>query len=91
MDNYLQIFTDPRIQGPFFRIFVWTVAFSGLSVVATFAVGMLLAVILQREDLAFRRVYRTLLILPYAVPAILSILILKGTFNQDFGVANQTS
>ena len=36
-----------------------------------------------------RRVYRTLLILPSTVPAILSILILKGTFNQDFGVANQ--
>jgi maltose/maltodextrin transport system permease protein len=88
-DNYIQIFTDPRIQGPFLRIFVWTITFSGLSVILTFAVGMLLAVILQREDLAFRRVYRTLLILPYAVPAILSILILKGTFNQDFGAANQ--
>jgi maltose/maltodextrin transport system permease protein len=87
--NYAQIFTDPRIQGPFVRIFLWTVAFSGISVVSTFAVGMLLSVILQREDLAFRRVYRTLLILPYAVPAILSILILKGTFNQDFGAANQ--
>ncbi|MGA7212974.1 MAG: maltose ABC transporter permease MalF [Terrimicrobiaceae bacterium] len=87
--NYVQILTDPRIQGPFARIFLWTVAFSAISVVSTFAVGMLLSVILQREDLAFRRVYRTLLILPYAVPAILSILILKGTFNQDFGAANQ--
>ena len=89
LENYVQILTDPRIQGPFFRIFIWTVVFSGLSVVLTFAVGMLLAVILQREDLGFRRAYRTLLILPYAVPAILSILILKGTFNQDFGAANQ--
>ena len=89
LDNYMQILTDPRIQGPFFRIFVWTVAFSGLSVILTFAAGMLLSVLLQREDLAFRKVYRTLLILPYAVPAVLSILILKGTFNQDFGAANQ--
>ena len=89
LDNYIQILTDPRIQGPFLKIFVWTVAFSGFSVILTFAVGMLLSVILQREDLAFRRGYRTLLILPYAVPAVLSILILKGTFNQDFGVANQ--
>ena len=89
LDNYIQILTDPRIQGPFFRIFVWTVTFSGLSVILTFAAGMLLSVLLQREDLAFRRVYRTLLILPYAVPAVLSILILKGTFNQDFGAANQ--
>jgi maltose/maltodextrin transport system permease protein len=30
-DNYLRIITDPRIQGPFFRIFLWTVAFSTLS------------------------------------------------------------
>jgi maltose/maltodextrin transport system permease protein len=89
LDNYIQILTDPRIQGPFLKIFVWTVAFSGFSVILTFAVGMLLSVILQREDLAFRRAYRTLLILPYAVPAVLSILILKGTFNQDFGAANQ--
>ena len=89
LDNYIQILTDPRIQGPFLRIFVWTVAFSGISVILTFAAGMLLAVILQREDLGFRRVYRTMLILPYAVPAVLSILILKGTFNQDFGAANQ--
>lgn len=89
LDNYTQILTDPRIQGPFLRIFVWTVAFSGISVILTFAAGMLLAVVLQREDLGFRRVYRTMLILPYAVPAVLSILILKGTFNQDFGAANQ--
>ena len=89
LDNYIQILTDPRIQGPFLRIFVWTVAFSGISVILTFAAGMLLAVVLQREDLGFRRVYRTMLILPYAVPAVLSILILKGTFNQDFGAANQ--
>ena len=29
------------------------------------------------------------MIFPYAVPAVFSILILKGTFNQDFGAANQ--
>ena len=44
LDNYIQILTDPRIQGPFFRIFVWTVTFSGLSVILTFAAGMLLSV-----------------------------------------------
>src|SRR5262249_19722389 len=87
-DNYIRIFTDPRIQGPFLRIFLWTVAFSGLSVILTFAVGILLAVVLERKDLEFRKGYRTLLILPYAVPAVLSILIFKGMFNQEFGAVN---
>ena len=36
-DNYIRIITDPRIQGPFFRIFLWTVAFSAISVFLTFA------------------------------------------------------
>jgi maltose/maltodextrin transport system permease protein len=88
-ENYVRIVTDPRIQGPFFKIFIWTITFSGLSVVLTFAVGMLLAVILEWKELRFRRAYRTLLILPYAVPAVLSILIFKGLFNQEFGAVNE--
>ena len=87
--NYLQILQNPRILKPFLRIFVWTLAFAILSVLFSFSVGMFLAVMLQQPDLKFRRVYRTLFILPYAVPAILSILILKGLFNQEFGAVNE--
>jgi maltose/maltodextrin transport system permease protein len=89
LENYIQILTDPRIQGPFFRIFLWTVLFSGLSVLGTFALGMLLAVMLEWKELRFRQAYRTLLILPYAVPSVLSILIFKGLYNQEFGAVNE--
>jgi maltose/maltodextrin transport system permease protein len=87
--NYMAILTDPRIRDPFFKIFVWNVAFAGLSVLFTFAVGMLLAVVLEWKEIRFRKIYRTLMILPYAVPAILSILIFKGLFNQEFGAVNE--
>jgi maltose/maltodextrin transport system permease protein len=89
LDNYVQIITDPRIQGPFFRIFAWTLAFSICSVLGTFTAGILLAVILEWRELKFKKLYRTLLILPYAVPGILSLLILRGLFNQEFGAVNQ--
>ena len=89
LENYIQILTDPRIQGPFFRIFLWTVLFAGLSVLGTFAIGMFLAVLLEWKELRFRRAYRTLLILPYAVPSVLSILIFKGLYNQEFGAVNE--
>jgi maltose/maltodextrin transport system permease protein len=88
-DNYMRIVTDPQLQGPFFRIFVWTVCFSAFSVLGTFATGLLLATILEWKELRFRRIYRVLLILPYAVPSILSILIFKGLFNQEFGAINE--
>lgn len=88
-ENYTRIFTDPRVRDPFLRIFVWTVVFAGASVVGSFMLGMLLSVLLQWKELRGRHIYRTLLILPYAVPAVLSILIFQGLFNQEFGAVNE--
>jgi maltose/maltodextrin transport system permease protein len=87
-DNYLRVVTDKGIQGPFIKIFIWTVVFALCSVAGSLAVGMFLAVLLEWKELPFRRAYRTLLILPYAVPAFISVLIFKGLFNQNFGEIN---
>src|SRR5690606_6519304 len=54
----------------------------------SFALGMLLASILQWPHLKGKAVYRILLILPYAVPAFISILVFRGLFNQNFGEIN---
>ncbi len=86
--NFERIFQSAGIRGPLVSIFVWTVVFATLSVVLTFALGLLLAVILQWEHLRFKPVYRVLLILPYAVPAFISILVFRGLFNQNFGEIN---
>ena len=86
--NYMRMVTDPDFRGPFFSIFLWTVMFSGLTVLFTVAVGMPLAVLLNWEALQFKGLYRTLLFLPYAVPAFISILVFKGLFNQNFGEIN---
>ena len=87
-DNFMRVFTDEGIQKPFFAIFVWTILFSLLTVVLTVAVGMVLACVVQWEALKGKAVYRVLLILPYAVPSFISILIFKGLFNQSFGEIN---
>jgi maltose/maltodextrin transport system permease protein len=89
LENYVRIFSDPRIQTPFLRIFIWNVAFAGLSVLFSFALGMFLSLLLNWKEMKFRQTYRTLLILPYAVPSVLSILILKGMFSQEFGAVNE--
>ncbi|MCE8033786.1 maltose ABC transporter permease MalF [Billgrantia tianxiuensis] len=88
LDNYARIFLDPDIRGPFIQIFVWTFAFAGLTVLFTLMVGFVLASLLQWDQLRGKALYRTLLILPYAVPAFISILIFKGMFNQHFGEIN---
>ena len=88
LDNFERIFTSEGIRGPTLSIFIWTFAFAGLSVFFCFSVGLLLAVILQWEHLRFKPLYRVLLILPYAVPSFISILVFRGLFNQNFGEIN---
>ena len=86
--NYARMVTDPDFRGPFLSIFVWTVAFSALTVLFSLIIGTTLAVLLNWESLRFRTTYRTLLFLPYAVPGFISILVFKGLFNQNFGEIN---
>ncbi len=86
--NYSRLFGDADMRGPFGSIFVWTVAFAGLTVLFATAIGMTLAVLLNWEALKYRTLYRTLLFLPYAVPGFISILVFKGLFNQNFGEIN---
>jgi maltose/maltodextrin transport system permease protein len=86
--NFERVFQSKGIRAPMVEIFIWTVVFAGLSVLFTFAIGLTLAVILQWPHLRFKAFYRLMLILPYAVPAFISILIFKGLFNQNFGEIN---
>lgn len=86
--NFLRVINDEGIRQPFVSIFIWTIIFSVLTVIFTVAVGMVLACLVQWEALKGKAIYRVMLILPYAVPSFISILIFKGLFNQSFGEIN---
>ncbi len=86
--NFERVWQDEGIKEPFISIFIWTVVFSAMTVAFTLIIGLVLASVVQWEALKGRAVYRVLLILPYAVPAFISILIFKGLFNQSFGEIN---
>ncbi|WGE75526.1 maltose ABC transporter permease MalF [Actinobacillus equuli] len=87
-NNFIKILTDDGVQEPFIKIFIWTVVFALLTVIFTTLLGMIFASLVQWEALQGKAIYRLLLILPYAVPGFISILVFKGLFNQSFGEIN---
>jgi arabinogalactan oligomer / maltooligosaccharide transport system permease protein len=87
-DNYKRVLTDNRIRNDFTRIFIWTLVYAVLSVASTFLLGLALAVTLNDDRVKGQRLYRTLLLLPYAIPGFISILVWAGFFNKDFGLLN---
>ena len=86
--NFDRMLNSEGIREPIVEIFIWTLIFAFGSVLGCFGVGMLLALILQWPELRGKSIYRILLILPYAVPAFISILVFRGLFNQNFGEIN---
>ncbi len=88
--NFLRIVKDPKVSGPFLQIFIWTFVWALLSVVLSLAVGLPFALILNDKNLRARNIYRTLLIIPWAIPVFISALVWKnGLLNESYGVINK--
>jgi arabinogalactan oligomer/maltooligosaccharide transport system permease protein len=87
--NFDRIIHDKFVRGPFLRVFAWTVAFATLTVLLAFSLGLFLAITLDKAGMRFQRSYRALLIIPYAIPGFLSLLVWRGLLNDDFGVINK--
>ena len=88
--NFDKLIHNPLYRTPFLRVFVWTFVFATLVVLLSFAVGLFLAIALDKKGLRFQRWYRSVIIIPYAVPGFLSLLIWAGLLNDSFGVVNNS-
>lgn len=89
-DNFVQFVKSPALQGPLVRITLWNFAFAFLSVAMTFALGLFLAIIFSEPAIRGRRLIRTLLLIPYTIPSLITIMIWRGLLNPELGIVNNT-
>jgi arabinogalactan oligomer/maltooligosaccharide transport system permease protein len=82
--NFAEIFTGPYAT-VFMPTLAWTFVFSFGTTILNFAAGLALAILLNQPWLKFKEVFRTLLIVPWALPSTITILIWSGLLNQSFG------
>lgn len=87
--HYVNLMTNPRIRDPFVRVFTWNVVFAVLSVALTFTVGLFLANTLQHHKLRGKAFYRSVFIIPYAIPGFIAVIVWRGLLNQRFGQVNR--
>lgn len=88
--NFEKMFTDSRFTGPFIKILIWTFLWAILSVLFSFVIGLGFALLLNDQKFKGRNLYRTLLLIPWAVPAFISVLVWRnGFFNETYGIINK--
>ncbi|WP_167137148.1 ABC transporter permease subunit [Diaminobutyricimonas sp. TR449] len=88
-DNFVRAVTDERLGGPLLYVTLWTFAFALISVATTFFLGLFLAIVFNDMRMRGRKIYRVLMILPYAIPSFLSALVWAGMMNESFGFINE--
>ncbi|HLJ67519.1 MAG TPA: sugar ABC transporter permease [Chloroflexota bacterium] len=76
------------LQGELLGVVIWTVAFASIATSVNFIVGLFLAFLLNNPNMPERNVYRTVLILPWAVPGAVMTLAWSGILNTDYGPLN---
>jgi ABC-type sugar transport system permease subunit len=84
-DNFWRILTDDNIKGPFLSVFIWNFVYALLSVVLTFVVGLGMALVLNDKRLPLKGLWRTLIVIPYAIPAVISTIVWVGLLNPLYG------
>lgn len=84
---------ETLLRGTFKNVFLsvlgWTICFAALSTLLSYMVGLGLAVLLNNPLMKESRVYRSILIIPWALPATIAILSWQGLLNEQYGGINQ--
>ena len=86
LSQYGKVFTEPT-EPNFYAVFVKTVIWTVTNVFFHVVIGVSLALLLNQK-LKGRSVYRTLLILPWAIPQYIVALTWRGMFNYEYGSIN---
>ena len=74
--NFIEVFTA---EG-FLQVTVFTLVWTLTNVIAHIVIGLFLALILNDKRIRGRVAYRTIMLLPWAIPSYISVLIWRGVF-----------
>lgn len=81
--NFIEVFT----ASGFLRVTLFTLVWTVVNVTAHIGLGLFLAMVLQYGNIRGKTVYRTVLLLPWAIPSYISVLVWKGMFQPE-GLVN---
>lgn len=87
LQNYLTVFSG-RLKDVFFPVLGWTVCFAVLSTLGSYSMGLGLAILLNNQRMKESKLYKAILIIPWALPSTIAILAWQGLLNEQYGGIN---
>jgi len=90
-DNFVRIIKSdlPISTYDFPRILGWNLSWTFINLIFHVSLGIGIAIALNSRRVFFRRFYRAMFVIPWALPAYVSALTWANMYNKDFGAINQ--
>ncbi|OQY42872.1 MAG: sugar ABC transporter permease [Fusobacteriia bacterium 4572_74] len=79
--NFIDIFELKIWSKTFIKVGSWTIVWAILSTLLNYSCGLIMALMMNRKNIKFKGFWRTIFILPYAVPAFISLLVFRLLFS----------
>lgn len=89
LENFRKLFTVPIWSKTFGKVLTWTVIWAVVATFSTYFLGMFQAIILNHKSVKGKKIFQTILILPWAIPQMISLLVFRNLLNTQFGPINQ--
>ncbi|RCW52214.1 carbohydrate ABC transporter permease [Halanaerobium sp. ST460_2HS_T2] len=83
LDNFLTLVKNQEFWASFQRTTIWTVS----SVLGKTLIGLSIALLLNQK-FKFRGFYRTLILIPWVTPQVVSAIIWRWVYNGEYGMLN---
>lgn len=87
LTQYIKVFTEPT-QPDFYVVLGKTIIWTVVNLVFHVVIGVFLALLLNQKEVKGKPLFRTLLILPWAIPQYIVALTWRGMFNYEYGSIN---
>ncbi|MFQ3547562.1 MAG: sugar ABC transporter permease [Termitinemataceae bacterium] len=88
VNTFTMLAMDPGWLSIFGQIFLWTILWALMSSFTVYGLGFFNAMIVESPLVNHKRVWRTIMILPWAIPALVSLMMFRNAFDKD-GLVNQ--
>jgi len=89
IENYIKVFTEPVLKKTSFWQLLWqTFLWTFFCVVFHVLGGLVIALLLNRP-MRLRGLYRSIIILPWAIPQVVAVLAWRNEFHFEYGFLNQ--
>lgn len=86
LQQYSKIFSS--MHSDFLMVLLHTIIFTAVNIILQVLISFILALLLNIDGLKFKGIYRTILILPWAVPAYITTIVWRNLLNYNFGAIN---